>query len=297
MSNNHVNSHILPEFKYYAPKTIQDAAILLSEHGSEAAPLAGGTDLLVRMKQGLAKPKVLVDLKYIPELKGIRRDEDAIWIGAATGLRVLERSDIVVEELPLLGQAVRAIGSVQVRNLGTIGGNLCNASPSADSASALLALDAEAQLVGPGGNRHLPLQKFFLGPRRTAIQRGELLVSVKAPLARASIGSCFVKTARTSMDIASVNAAVALAVEDGLVAHCRIALGAVAPTPVRIDGAEAALLGNAPSDEKIEEAARLVGESVQPITDVRATAEYRRRVSMNLSRIALVTARGKMKGG
>ena len=155
MSINTHNTHIVQCFEYHAPASVAEATNLLDEHGVEAMILAGGTDLIPKMKQAILKPKHVVNLKHIPELAGVREEAEQIRIGALTRLRDLERSIIVTEKLPLLHEAVTAIGSVQIRNMATVGGNLCNASPAADSAQALVALGAKANIAGPKGERSI----------------------------------------------------------------------------------------------------------------------------------------------
>jgi len=290
MEINKVNTHIIPvEFEYHAPTNLKDALELLSKHGAEARLLAGGTDLLVKMKQRLIEPKHIINVKKIDELKGIV-EEDGLRMGAATKLRTIERSEVVKERFPLLGEAVRVIGSVQVRNMATVGGNLCNASPAADAAVALVALDAEARIIGPEGVRVVPMEAFFKGPGQTVLRPDELLTGISVPYLPEGTGTSFIKIGRTSLDIATINIGAVLVMEGGVVKDCRIALGAVAPTPIRVGKAEAFLRGKKLTDEVIGAAAEMVAGGIRPITDIRATAEYRREASKALTRDALTIA-------
>jgi carbon-monoxide dehydrogenase medium subunit len=292
MHVNEVNTHIMPvQFEYHAPTSLREALELLSKHGGEAAPLAGGTDLLVKMKQRLVEPRHVINIKNVPELSGIEERGDEIHIGAATKLRAIEKSEIVRARLPLLQEAVRTLGSVQIRNMATIGGNLCNASPAADTATALLALDAKAHMVSSEGTRTVPLEEFFTGPGRTVLKQNELLAEVSSPRLPEDCGTAFIKIGRTSLDVATVNVAVMLRLEGEVVGDCRIALGAVAPTPIRVHRAEEVLKGKELTDETLKTAARIASESIKPITDIRATADYRKQASETLLRDALMTAK------
>jgi carbon-monoxide dehydrogenase medium subunit len=296
MHVNEVNTHIMPvQFEYHAPTSLQEALELLSKHSGEAAPLAGGTDLLVKMKQRLIEPRHVINIKNVPELSGIEERGDKIHIGAAMKLRAIEKSEIVRAKLPLLQEAVRTLGSVQIRNMATIGGNLCNASPAADTATALFALDAKAHMVSSEGTRTVPLEAFFTGPGRTVLKSNELLAEVSSPYLPENCGTSFQKIGRTSLDIATVNVAVMLRLEGEVVGDCRIALGAVAPTPIRVHRAEKALAGKELTDETLKTAARIASESIKPITDIRATADYRKQASETLLRDALMTAKKRVQ--
>lgn len=298
MEINRVNTRIIPfRFEYHSPKSLGEALALLAKHGSEARILAGGTDLLVDMKQRLIEPKHLIDIKRIPELRLLREDPGGFMIGSAVKLRELERSEAIKERLPLLHEAISTMGSVQVRNMATIGGNLCRASPSADASVALLALDAEAQITGPEETRRVPLEGFFLGPRATILGQDEILTGVYVPHPPEGAGSSFIKVGRTSLDLAIVNIAVVLGLRGGSIDHCRIAMGAVAPKPIRLRKVEEFLLGRELTSGVLEEAAGMVEASINPITDIRATADYRREASKALLRDALRTAMERSGGG
>ena len=289
---NQVNTRIMPiRFEYHVPTSLDAAVELLSKYGKEANLLAGGTDLLINMKQRLVEPKYIINIKNIKELIGIEEREDGINIGAATRLRTIEMSDMIQAKLPLLHEAVRSIGSVQIRNMATIGGNLCNASPTADSATALLALDAKARIIGPEGTRIVPMEKFFVGAGQTVLRPNEILVEVLSPHLTEDTGTSFIKIGWTSFDISTINIAAVLKLEGGHVNDCRIALGACAPTPIRVNRVEEFLKGQKLTSETLEAAANIISEYIKPRERWRrAPAEYRRAASKALIRDALTIA-------
>ena len=276
---NKANTHILPEFKYLAPRTVEEAIELLSKYGEEAKVLAGGTDLLVRMKQGVLRPKYLISINRIKELSYIEDRGDHVAIGAATKLQDIVESPVIAAKAPVLAEAVNEMASWQVRNVATIGGNLCNASPAADTAPPLLVFEAEVVIAGPNGRRVVPITQFFTGPGKTVMARNELLIEVRAPKPVKPTGSAFIKIARVAMDLAKVNIAVALRMNGNVVEDVKVALGSVAPTPMRAYRTEEFLKGKELTEDVMWEAAKIVRTEVKPITDIRSTAEYRREVS------------------
>jgi len=276
--NKH-NTHILLDFEYYAPETIQEASKILKEHGSDAVALAGGTDVIVKMKEGTRRPKHIVNLKKIPGLSGIKKTAEGIEIGALTKIREVEKSALIKEEYPVLHEAARVLGSVQIRNLATIGGNICNASPCADSAVGLLSLDAVAHIVGLEGERNVPLVSFFLGPGRTVLAPGEILTSVIVPKTAPGSKSAFNRVARVSMDLATISLAAVVTMKNGVVEDSRFAWGTVAPTPMRTEDVEEFLKGKKLTDEVIEEAAELASKSIKPREKGRSNGPYKRRVA------------------
>ena len=175
------NTHIISDFEYYAPETLQEASKLLKELGKDAAALAGGTEVIVKMKEGSRRPKHIVNLKKIPGLSGIKETSDGIEIGALTTIREIETSPLIKEKYPILYQSAKVLGSVQIRNRATVGGNICNASPCADTAVGLLSAEGGAHISGPDGERKVPLVDFFLGPGRTVLAPGEILTSITVP--------------------------------------------------------------------------------------------------------------------
>jgi CO/xanthine dehydrogenase FAD-binding subunit len=296
MNINEQNTHILPEFEYHAPGSVEEAIRLLRELGPGALPLAGGTDLLVKMKQRAVAPTHVVNLKGIPGLAGEEKGPEGIRIGALTRLRDLERSGLVAERLPLLRETVEAMASVQIRNMATIGGNICNASPAADAAVTLITLGAEAQIAGLGGVRAIPLRDFFTGPGTTDLREGEILTSLLVPRPREGAGWAFLKLGRTSLDLATVNVASTLCLDGDTVTECSITLGAVAPTPLRVASAEGLLVGRRATPEAFKEAAGMCCAAIRPISDIRASAEYRMAASRALVFDALTRACGRAGG-
>jgi CO/xanthine dehydrogenase FAD-binding subunit len=286
MEINKHNTHILLGFEYSAPTTIVEACKLLAEH-SDAIVLAGGTDVIVKMKEGSLRPKHVVNIKKIPGLSGIKETPDGIWIGALTRIRDIEKSTLVQEKLHILYEAVRVIGSVQVRNLATVGGNVCNASPAADSAVALLALDAVAHISGPGGERRVPFSEFFKGPGSTVLARGELLTGITVPGSLVGWKGCWVRVARASMDIATISLAATVKMEDGFVKDIHLAWGTVAPTPMRTRDVEAFIEGKKLDYSVIDEAAKLAAKSIRPRESGRSSGVYKRRVAEGFVREAL----------
>ncbi len=276
-------------FTHHSPATLTEALRLLAGHNGTARPLAGGTDLVLRMKAGLEQPQVVVNLKRIPDLRGIAPTADGgVRIGALTTLRDVQRSALLQERYPAVVQAASLLASVQIRSFATVGGNLCNASPAADMPPPLLVYDAQVRLVSLTGERTLPLADFFTGPGQTVLRPGELLREIVLPPPRGP--ATYLKlTPRAYMDIAVVGVAACLAVRDGVCEHVRIALGAVAPTPLRAVQAEAVLQGQPVTPTRIAQAAETAAGECSPIDDVRGSAWYRRRMVQVLTRRALET--------
>lgn len=277
------------DFEYSAPCSLEEALSLLKS--GKAKVLAGGTDLIVQMTDGRASPTALVDVKKIPELNRLEISADGtLHVGAAVPLGEIVAFAPLMQSFGVLHQACSLIGSVQIRNRATMGGNVCNAAPSADSAPPLLCLGARAVVAHPAGTKTIPLESFFKGPGQTALADNELLVEIEVPPLPPSTAGYYLRhTPRKEMDIAVVGAAAMLARPErgGPCSDVRISLGAVAPTPVRVPDAEAFLKGKAPDDAAIEEAAEIAVGAVSPISDVRASAEYRRELVKVLVRRAL----------
>ena len=251
--------------------------------GHSGVYLAGGTDILLGIKSGQIQSPVVVDLKGISGLTGISSDQNGLYIGALTTVREIETSSVIQEKAPILALAASKLGSVQVRNRATIGGNLCNAAPSAELAPALLCLKAKVEITGLHGSREVALEQFFTGPRQTVIQKGELLSRITFPQFEDNSGGVYYKlSVRKAMDIAFVGVAVCLEVSDEKVLDARIGLGAVAPVPMRAITAEAVLKGFELTADRVERAAKAAAAACQPISDLRASAEYRREMVHNL---------------
>jgi carbon-monoxide dehydrogenase medium subunit len=266
---------VRPAFAYHRPTTVQEACRLLAAE-PRAAVLAGGTDLMVHLTQSWRgkRPPAVVNVKRIPGLDAIQATDRALRLGALATLSALTEHPVIQAEYPVLPLAARYMGSPAIRNLATVGGNLCNGSPAADLPPVLLALDAEVGIAGARGERRLPLAAFFRGPGETALARGELLVWIDVPRRQPPRVVRYERLdVRRAMDIAIAGAAVSVGRGEA-----RVALCAVAPTPLRVAEAEAVLSAQGLTDTAIERAAALAMAAARPITDVRATAEYRRQM-------------------
>lgn len=275
-------------FEYLEPESVSEAARLLGEYGARARVLAGGTDLLLQMEGGRYRPEALIHLGRIPALREISGSVDGgVRIGAAATLRQVENHPVIAARYPALAQGAREVGSVQIRNLATLAGNVCNASPSADTSPALLAYEALVELVGgEGGFRRMPLGEFWTGPGRNALQPGELLTAILLPSVASETRSFYQKLAvRKAMDLAMVGLCVTLTPGETAPTGVRIALGAVAPVCLRARAAEAAV--ECDGATAIAEAASLAEAAVSPIDDQRASAAYRREMVRVLTTRAL----------
>lgn len=269
----------LPKFEYLAPTTIEDTCSLLSKYDGEARILAGGTDLLVRMKNRRIVPSYLISIKNVPHLDYIRYDEkEGLTIGALATLQAMKSSPIVQQKFDILAQAAGVVGSVAIRNGGTIGGNLCNAAPSAETAPALIALGAKAKITGLDGERIVTLEDFFTGPGETVLLTGEILTEIQVPTQPARSGGVYLKHSLRPMDIAVVGVAVVVTPDEEVCKDIKIALGAVAPTPIRAKRAEDVIKGHEPSKELIAKAAAIASNESRPIDDIRSSAEHRRNM-------------------
>lgn len=282
-------------FDYLEPRTIEEAVSLLSRYGGEAKVIAGGTDLTNLIRTKTIRPKYVVDIEQIPGLDYMRYDDDGtLSIGALTSIRSLEISTELKKRHPVISQAAGQLGSVAIRNVATIGGNLCHASPAADMAPSLIGLQAEVKIAGPAGQRTVPLESFFIGPGQTVLERGEIVVEIQVPPVPAHTKGVYFKHAiRGSADLAILGVAV-IAASDGVCCrNVRIVLGAVAPTPMRARNAEKLLEGKALDGALIENVARIASDGSRPITDVRGSADYRREMVKVFTRYAIESALGK----
>jgi carbon-monoxide dehydrogenase medium subunit len=284
---------------YEAPGCIEDAVALLGKYGPEARVLAGGTDLLAQMRAGLRQPGRFVDVKRIPELLAVRETDDAVVIGAAAPAVSVRAHPALRRHFPGLAEAVALIGSEQIQGRASVGGNLCNASPAADTTPALLVHDAEAELAGPKGRRRIPVAEVCTGPGETALGPDELLVAVHLALPPPRTGDAYLRLIpRSEMDIAVVGAAARVTLApDGTVSEARVALGAVGPKAFRAPAAEAALAGTRLDDEALARLAAEARAAARPIDDKRGTAAYRRQVAGVLARRAAATALRRAREG
>ena len=279
------------KFSYFEVKSIEEAVSLLSEYGEKARIIAGGTDLLVQVRGKTKKPEYVIDIGGIDGLDYIKYDKkQGLAIGVLTLISALEKSPEIREKFPVISQAAGQLGSVAIRNMGTIGGNLCNAAPSAEMAPPLIGLSANVKLVGPDGERVVPLEDFFTGPGTTVLRKGEMLVEVQVPVSADNTRGTYLKHGlRGTIDLAIVGvAAVAtFEVDSKICKDIRIALGAVAPTPMRARGAEEILRNKRIDEELIDKSAEAAAAEARPITDVRASAEYRREMVKVFTRRAI----------
>jgi len=274
--------------RYEAPQTVKQALALLSGEKGVGQVLAGGTDLLVRMKSGFAEPDLIVDIKRIPEMKAITAEKGGWRIGAAVSGAELGEHAGVKADWPGVVEAARLIGSTQVQGRATMAGNLCNASPAADSVPALVAANAVVRVVSPKGRRDVFARKIPTGPGRTALKKGEIVESIFLPARAKRGGDAYLRfIPRTEMDIAVVGCGVSLTLDDkGVCTRARVALGAVAPTVIRVKDGEKALVGSKVDAAALAALAAAASAACKPIDDKRGTVEFRTHVAGVLARRA-----------
>ncbi|MFQ5471446.1 MAG: FAD binding domain-containing protein [Dehalococcoidia bacterium] len=288
-------------FEFHAPTALDEAIELLRQE-DRGRPIAGGTDLVVQMKEAATRfpyPSSVISLLRVPELHGVEFDQsNGLRIGATATMTDLANSSEVQEHYAAIAEGAGVVGSVQTMNMATVGGNLCNAAPSADTAPPLLAHDAEVVITGPDGHRSLPVTEFFVGPGETALASDELLLEVLAPAPVGRTGSAYTRhTPRKQMDIAVVGvAAVITLTDDDLIETARIALGAVAPTPIRAVEAEAVLSGQPASKGSFAKAAEAAAAECSPISDIRGSAEFRRHLVSTMTKRLLQQATSRARG-
>jgi carbon-monoxide dehydrogenase medium subunit len=263
---------IAHEFDYVKPGTLREAVKTLARFGGTASILAGGTDLVSLLAENMARPATVVDIKGIPGLNKIALKNGALSLGALVTFSDLHESSLVARKFPVLGEMAGWVASVGIRNRATVVGNLCSAVPCCDGGPVLLVYDAVVLVTGPAGKRKVPLADWFVGPRKTVLKRGEIATGVAVPLPRKKHAACFVKLRRyEGEDLAQASVAVLALAGNSY----RVAFGSVAPRPIRAERIEALLEGRAPSAELLQQAVRLVPEEIAPITDLRASKEYR----------------------
>ena len=288
----------LPNFEYLKPETIEEACSLLSKHKGKARIIAGGTDLISKMRLRTVVPQYLVGLKGVPDLDYIQYNQaSGLRFGASASISAIEASSIIRDKFPVLSQAASRIGSVQIRNLGTVVGNLCSAVPSADMAPGLIVLGAKLKIASNSGERIVAVEEFFSAPGESLLAYDELVVEVQVPNPPPCSGMVYIKhTLRKAMDLAIVGVAVLVSLEKGVCNEVKICLGAVAPTPIRATKAESVLRGKRLSAELIKQAAEIASEEARPISDIRSSAEYRREMVKVLTQRALNQATGAALG-
>ena len=283
--------------QFQAPESIEDAVSLLVNASGEARVLAGGTDLLVQLRAGMVSPALVVDLKHIEQTRIITAEDGGFRIGAAVAGAELNEHPDVKRSWPGVVESVDLIGSTQIQGRASMGGNLCNASPAADSVPAMIAARAHCRIVGPDGTRDVPVEDICTGPGQTSLGKGELVVSIFLPARPAHAGDAYLRfIPRTEMDIAVVGAGVSLTLDDGgTCTEAFVALGAVAPVAMLVPDAAAAIVGSALDEAAIDKMAAACSAACNPIDDKRGTIEYRTKVAGVLARraagIALERAR------
>ena len=274
--------------RYEAPSSLEQAVGLLAAASGDARVLAGGTDLLVQMRTDVLNPELVVDIKHIPELREIKEESAGFRIGAAVTGAELKEHPRLKAVWPGVVEAANLIGSTQIQGRATMGGNLCNGSPAADSVPALIAAAAKASVVGPKGRREIAVEDVMLAPRQLALTKGEIIASfILPPQAKGSADAYLRFIPRTEMDIAVVGCGVCLTVDDkGVVSRARVALGAVAARPLLVEEAAKALLGSKVDDAALRKLDAAAGAACKPIDDKRGTKEYRIKVAGVLARRA-----------
>jgi carbon-monoxide dehydrogenase medium subunit len=271
------------KFTYLVPKNLDEAVSLHESYGDRAKYIAGGTDVLVKIKEGKLAPDYLISLKHIPgqDRPYLKQDAGELVIGAFVTHRMIEKSSIVQLNYPILHDAIRNIGSVQIRNVATIGGNLVNAVPSADGAIPLIALDSKAHIYGTKGHRSIDLLRFFLGPGQCDLERGEILLEIVVPPLAPRTGGAYVKHGRReAMELPMLGVGVVLGLEEDMhtCAKARVCLGVAAPTPLRCFQAENYLVGKTIDEDSLAEAGKLAGEESRVRDSIRGLAWYRREM-------------------
>ena len=284
-------------FDYIAPQTLDEAVRALGDHGEEAKLLAGGHSLLPLMKLRLTNPKLLIDLRKIPGLSSIAEQDDKIVVGALTTHYQIESSELLKKKCPLLPQTARAIGDVQVRNRGTIGGSLTHADPSADWPAAMLALGGELKLTGPKEDRTVQAERFLLGPMTTAIEPTEILTEIRVPIFARRCGSAYLKMAQQASGFAIVGVAVWLKIgQQGRCEDVGIGVTGLSDKPFRAHGVEERLRGSKLTPKLIEESASQVATAIDPLADLHASAEFRAHLARVYTSRAIQEAAKRVRG-
>jgi carbon-monoxide dehydrogenase medium subunit len=276
------------DFYYYSPSTLNEALDLLDEHQDDGRPMAGGTALVVLMKQSLLEADHLISLSRVPGLSGIRLEADGLHIGALTHHREVEMSSLVKQHAPLLAEVYRHVATVRIRNVATVGGGIAHADPSQDPPPGLIALDARVKLQSKSGERTLPITEMFTDYYETAIQPGELITEVIVPTVPAAAKTVYLKfLPRTLDDYATVAVAAKAELDNGTIRNLRVALGAAGPTPVHATAVEQALEGQQATAAAIRSAAEAVADQVDPLDDFRGSSDYKRDMAVVFTRRAL----------
>jgi|TARA_B110000438_G_scaffold256574_1_gene264140 carbon-monoxide dehydrogenase medium subunit len=264
-------------FNYYAPESIQEAVSILNDHGDRAKCLAGGTDVLVQTRGERFELDAIVDIKKIPDLTEFKWTDSHLVIGAATPCYKLYEDSKVSEVFPGIVDSAFLIGGIQIQSRASLGGNLCNASPSADGICALIVHEALCTIAGPNGTREIPVEDMCQGPGKNALEKGEFLISLSLPLKGSSFSAAYERfIPRNEMDIAVAAVAASLEISNGIVTSCRIALAAVGPTPIFANEASDLIIGKEPTEENIKKVSEKAREIASPISDMRGTVDHRK---------------------
>lgn len=276
---------MLPSFEYYKPDTLQEAVELLKKHGNDAVLIAGGTDVLVQLRNKKIKPKYLVSIAKIGELNSIKEEKDRVVVGAGVTHRMVEKSALINRCFPILVDGSSQVGSVQIRNVATVVGNICNSMPSADTAPPLLALNASVKIFGADGEKEVKLDKFFTGPGKNILKTGEVVTEIIIPKDVENSGGAYLKFGRRkAMDLSLLGVAVFMNCDmtQKKCNYCRIALGTAAPVPMRTYEAEKFLKGKNLTEEVFTEAGKIAAQEARPRSSWRADAGYRRELIQTL---------------
>ena len=286
------------KFEYFDPHTIDEALSLLERYGEDAKPLAGGLSIVPLIKLRLAQPTYLIDITKIPNLSYIvENNGGGLRVGALTTYYTLETSNLVKSKCPIVSEAAGNLGDAQVRNRGTIGGNICHADPSCDYATITLALNAEFKAVSSSGERTISSGEFFLDIFTSALKPNELLTEIVIPSRSPNTGDAFLKLNQRSGDFAIVSVAAMLTLKNGGACEtASVVLGSVGPTPKKAEAVEKALKGKKITDEVIDEASELASQGIEPFTDIHASAEYKKEMCKILTKRALKEAFLKARG-
>ncbi len=272
---------MIRDFEYLTPKTLEEALTLLDKYGDECKVIAGGQSLLILMKQGLVAPEYLIDIKGITELNYIKSDaKEGLRIGALTPHRAIEKSPVVRNGFAVLAEMENRLASIQTRNWGTIGGNLCHGDPAGDPAPVLIALNANLKMASLKGERTTAIEDFSLDYFETALEPGELLTEIQVPVVPPHTGTAYTKFTVIESDLATVGVAVSITLgsSDDICQDVRVALGAAAPTPMRAKQAEEVLRGKRITDNLLKEAGKIASTEAEPISDIYASEEYRQEL-------------------
>jgi carbon-monoxide dehydrogenase medium subunit len=290
---------MIKDFEYLAPKTLKEALTLLDKHQDDCKVIAGGQSLLVLMKQGLVAPTYLIDIKGLTELNYIKSDAKGLRIGALTTHRAIEKSSVIRKKFAVLAEMEKRLASIQTRNWGTIGGNICHGEPAGDPAPVLIVLNATLSLASVKGKRNMAVEDFSLDYFETALEPGELLTEIQVPAIPPHTGTAYTKFNIIESDLATVGVAVSITLGsgDGVCKDVRIALGASAPTPIRAKQAEKILRGKKITDALLQNAGEKAAAEAEPISDIVASADYRRELIKVLVKRMGKEALSRAKGG